>query len=133
MTWRHWRPGPPRGMLNRTRPSSSNPAEPGSPSDRRGSVTSTDDRSDAQTRLRKLNLTVLMPPVVGIGVLLITVDTHTWLDRIVFGVGVAVAAYAFVRWAHGDILRVAVPCLADRKSTRLNSSHVKISYAVFCL
>src|SRR5690606_39550956 len=26
----------------------------------------------------------------------------------------------------------AVPC-SDRKSTRLNSSHVKISYAVFCL
>src|SRR5436309_5622091 len=25
------------------------------------------------------------------------------------------------------------PQLADRKSTRLNSSHVKISYAVFCL
>src|SRR5690606_40681227 len=25
------------------------------------------------------------------------------------------------------------PCLQDRKSTRLNSSHVKISYAVFCL
>src|SRR5690606_39869458 len=24
-------------------------------------------------------------------------------------------------------------CAADRKSTRLNSSHVKISYAVFCL
>src|SRR5690606_41784402 len=24
-------------------------------------------------------------------------------------------------------------CLVDRKSTRLNSSHVKISYAVFCL
>src|SRR5690606_41529686 len=26
-----------------------------------------------------------------------------------------------------------VPALVDRKSTRLNSSHVKISYAVFCL
>src|SRR5690554_7534868 len=25
------------------------------------------------------------------------------------------------------------PFLADRKSTRLNSSHVRISYAVFCL
>src|SRR5436309_11165674 len=25
------------------------------------------------------------------------------------------------------------PCVVDRKSTRLNSSHVKISYAVFCL
>src|SRR5690606_39710903 len=27
----------------------------------------------------------------------------------------------------------AVPLRTDRKSTRLNSSHVKISYAVFCL
>src|SRR5690606_41778427 len=27
----------------------------------------------------------------------------------------------------------ALPEIADRKSTRLNSSHVKISYAVFCL
>src|SRR3712207_4564929 len=27
----------------------------------------------------------------------------------------------------------AVPALADRKSTRLNSSHANISYAVFCL
>src|SRR5690606_41712206 len=27
----------------------------------------------------------------------------------------------------------ATPAAADRKSTRLNSSHVKISYAVFCL
>src|SRR5690606_39682396 len=27
----------------------------------------------------------------------------------------------------------AVQALGDRKSTRLNSSHVKISYAVFCL
>src|SRR5207249_6399608 len=25
------------------------------------------------------------------------------------------------------------PCRSDRKSTRLNSSHVSISYAVFCL
>src|SRR5690606_40119331 len=27
----------------------------------------------------------------------------------------------------------AIPHMLDRKSTRLNSSHVKISYAVFCL
>src|SRR5436305_5225048 len=27
----------------------------------------------------------------------------------------------------------ALPAKADRKSTRLNSSHVRISYAVFCL
>src|SRR5437868_10501201 len=29
--------------------------------------------------------------------------------------------------------RVPDPLLRDRKSTRLNSSHVSISYAVFCL
>src|SRR5207302_10788987 len=30
-------------------------------------------------------------------------------------------------------LAIAAAFLTDRKSTRLNSSHVKISYAVFCL
>src|SRR5437870_9096793 len=35
-------------------------------------------------------------------------------------------------WAHGPILRSGLPH-RDRKSTRLNSSHVAISYAVFCL
>src|SRR5207302_5330376 len=34
------------------------------------------------------------------------------------------------RQKSGKVLRVAGE---DRKSTRLNSSHVKISYAVFCL
>src|SRR5436309_12835341 len=34
----------------------------------------------------------------------------------------------------GALDRGGAQCLmADRKSTRLNSSHVKISYAVFCL
>src|SRR5690606_41584348 len=33
----------------------------------------------------------------------------------------------------GVLLHPAVEQGADRKSTRLNSSHVKISYAVFCL
>src|SRR2546430_5446776 len=30
-------------------------------------------------------------------------------------------------------VRASVPATADRKSTRLNSSHLVISYAVFCL
>src|SRR3989442_8588688 len=33
---------------------------------------------------------------------------------------------------HGTYLR-RMPSSSDRKSTRLNSSHVRISYAVFCL
>src|SRR5439155_14560806 len=43
-------------------------------------------------------------------------------------------------WGHNAIIRVepftdhcALPVVQDRKSTRLNSSHVAISYAVFCL
>src|SRR5690606_40079315 len=32
-----------------------------------------------------------------------------------------------------DLLLLGALVLEDRKSTRLNSSHVKISYAVFCL
>src|SRR6266480_4738110 len=33
----------------------------------------------------------------------------------------------------GPLLRAGVPFRRDRKSTRLNSSHMSISYAVFCL
>src|SRR5207302_10249744 len=35
--------------------------------------------------------------------------------------------------AVGDVAVNVTEMLADRKSTRLNSSHVKISYAVFCV
>src|SRR5690625_4712579 len=31
------------------------------------------------------------------------------------------------------LISIAIDCSVDRKSTRLNSSHVAISYAVFCL
>src|SRR5260221_1957285 len=43
---------------------------------------------------------------------------------------------AIHRVLHGSDDRVLViigPCSIDRKSTRLNSSHTVISYAVFCL
>src|SRR5690606_15019387 len=35
--------------------------------------------------------------------------------------------------AGGIVTRPTLALVGDRKSTRLNSSHVKISYAVFCL
>src|SRR3989442_7616309 len=37
------------------------------------------------------------------------------------------------RYAHRRDRPRDVPAHGDRKSTRLNSSHVRISYAVFCL
>src|SRR3712207_7056473 len=36
-------------------------------------------------------------------------------------------------WACGTIVAVCWLAAVDRKSTRLNSSHANISYAVFCL
>src|ERR1039458_1795865 len=36
-------------------------------------------------------------------------------------------------WVFGSLLRAATTGQIDRKSTRLNSSHLGISYAVFCL
>src|SRR2546430_3055092 len=43
---------------------------------------------------------------------------------------------SWMRWNRAEIACasvVAVSVFADRKSTRLNSSHSQISYAVFCL
>src|SRR3712207_3766772 len=38
-----------------------------------------------------------------------------------------------VVWARAPLRRQHLPIRSDRKSTRLNSSHANISYAVFCL
>src|SRR5256885_12987073 len=47
------------------------------------------------------------------------------------GIPAAELAIAFVR--HTTSKLSAISDLSDRKSTRLNSSHLVISYAVFCL
>src|SRR2546430_2783921 len=39
----------------------------------------------------------------------------------------------FVNWRAGGVQKHECSVSADRKSTRLNSSHSQISYAVFCL
>src|SRR5690606_41478169 len=51
------------------------------------------------------------------------------LGESVRGLAVALAGVA-IRAHDADVVNALVE---DRKSTRLNSSHVKISYAVFCL
>src|SRR5690554_7450100 len=38
-----------------------------------------------------------------------------------------------IKGADGDIVQISDLAKGDRKSTRLNSSHVRISYAVFCM
>src|SRR6266511_6275594 len=74
-------------------------------------------------------------PVAGAAVVLQEKDIDALHLTVLKGGGFAVG-----RWAtqHGFVLPPDSPTVLDfyaedRKSTRLNSSHVKISYAVFCL
>src|SRR5699024_11228089 len=60
------------------------------------------------------------------------VGARWWIMRIMISWGLISAAMMFVQgeWSF-YVLRMLLG--VDRKSTRLNSSHVSISYAVFCL
>src|SRR5690625_6422395 len=46
---------------------------------------------------------------------------------------VLLRAWVSLAWALGPALLIGIGAGRDRKSTRLNSSHVANSYAVFCL
>src|SRR2546427_7396386 len=70
-----------------------------------------------------------------------TLFPYTTLFRSAIGQRTDTSGDAILDWAAGrgydDVVRSVVPDepdrIADRKSTRLNSSHSQISYAVFCL
>src|SRR5256885_12153260 len=59
-------------------------------------------------------------------------DLHQMGDAAVAGRGVGVLAGVLLHLGQ-ELLVVLARELGDRKSTRLNSSHLVISYAVFCL
>src|SRR5438477_3275297 len=61
-----------------------------------------------------------------------TLFPYTTLFRSEGGHALHMRAINAIRRVGGIIPPVTIPCL-DRKSTRLNSSHMSISYAVFCL
>src|SRR5690242_21607302 len=55
------------------------------------------------------------------------------LALLVAGAGAAVSFTSLWRIEHRDTAAKSSSGPGDRKSTRLNSSHMSISYAVFCL
>src|SRR5947209_14721200 len=64
--------------------------------------------------------------------------THSALDLGLTGLALFLPGLFFMLAAgHAadryDRRRIILACYTDRKSTRLNSSHANISYAVFCL
>lgn len=64
-----------------------------------------------RARLRKLNLVLFLPWIVGGGALGIVLGSNTWRDVLVLSIGLVVTTMAFVLWVWGDLLRVAVPYL----------------------
>src|SRR5207302_9117614 len=54
-------------------------------------------------------------------------------DRLRLGIAEADVELEYLRAPAGQHQPRVQHAMEDRKSTRLNSSHVKISYAVFCL
>src|SRR5436309_15369015 len=68
-----------------------------------------------------------------------TLSLHDALPILGFVLGARMRGGIMMRRDHAEhrrahvVERQIVDHVADRKSTRLNSSHVKISYAVFCL
>ncbi|MFC7584463.1 histidine kinase [Nonomuraea antimicrobica] len=70
-----------------------------------------EDNEPAQGQLRKLNLTMFLPLLVVAGAVVVATDARSWWDALVLGAGVVAALVSFVRWAAGDVLRVALPCL----------------------
>src|SRR5256885_4144 len=52
---------------------------------------------------------------------------------IAFVIGLGAGSSVLIGQAYGARMHDKLRAIADRKSTRLNSSHLVISYAVFCL
>src|SRR2546422_6784525 len=68
--------------------------------------------------------TTLFRSIPGMVIYLAIAVIFAWLGR---------GSIARKRWVRPAMLAIAWNWLIDRKSTRLNSSHGYISYAVFCL
>src|SRR5699024_11692069 len=80
-----------------------------------------------------VSLTWLPSVEQGLGVSPVAAGWHMFLLQIAGVVG-NLAAPVLMRIGRDQQFAAVLPgLLLDRKSTRLNSSHVSISYAVFCL
>src|SRR3712207_8174744 len=64
----------------------------------------------------------------------IVVDADGVDDELIPALGATAAVYLEATLTGGDVVGISSwSATLDRKSTRLNSSHANISYAVFCL
>src|SRR5690625_5305486 len=71
----------------------------------------------------------LLPPIMGAGAFLMAEITGIPYSEVIIAAMIPAILYFFSVYFMVDFQAIK----RDRKSTRLNSSHVAISYAVFCL
>ncbi|MFC4857298.1 sensor histidine kinase [Actinophytocola glycyrrhizae] len=69
------------------------------------------DAEPARGQLRKLNLTMFLPLLAVAGTISVAAYARSWWEAVVLGVGVVATLVCFTRWAAGEVLRVALPCL----------------------
>ncbi|MFI6637273.1 sensor histidine kinase [Nonomuraea fuscirosea] len=69
------------------------------------------DTEPAQGQLRRLNLTIFLPLLAVVGAISVADYARSWWEAVVLGAGVVATMVCFTRWAAGDVLRVALPCL----------------------
>lgn len=80
-------------------------------------VPTTDNRDDmdpmqpAKGQLRELNLTMFLPLLAVAGTISVAIYARSWWEAVVLGAGVVATIVCFTRWAAGEVLRVALPCL----------------------
>ncbi|MFD7307091.1 sensor histidine kinase [Promicromonospora sp. NPDC059942] len=65
----------------------------------------------SRRRFRTLNLSMMLPLLVAVGVFMLVRQAQTLLDVVVLGLGIVAVVVAFERWTVGEINRVALPCL----------------------
>ncbi|GAA4709286.1 two-component system, NarL family, sensor histidine kinase DesK [Promicromonospora umidemergens] len=102
-----------------------------------GSATAMAARDEASHKkasrgqLRRLNLVLQVPPVVGAGIVLVAVDAQTWWGTAVLVLGLVTAVVAMERWAAEDLRRVAVPCLVVTAAVWLFGASVADLHTAF--
>src|SRR5690606_32673608 len=93
-----------------------------------------DDHGHDHSNVNDSVFKLFLPAIISLLLLLAGIAMDNWFLQTWFTDGVRIIWYVAAYVPVGlPVLKEAVESIGDRKSTRLNSSHVKISYAVFCL
>ena len=87
------------------------PFDHGEPSMDPGPPRATGRPKPARGQLRKINLIMFMPLFAVVGVFIVAKDARNWWEAVILGAGVVATLVCFTRWAGGNVLRVALPCL----------------------